>query len=70
MWQNLTLAGRAAAFPLAFAIIVLGVEARSDVHTAPAPVVAQQQPLDLAKLRTSWLRDHGGPAEQLTIALR
>jgi hypothetical protein len=33
-------------------------------------VVAQQQPLDLAKLRKGWVRDHGGPAEQLAIALR
>ena len=72
MWKNLKFIGRAAAFPLAFAIIALGVEARTDASapSAQGPVAAQQRPLDLAKLRMSWVRDHGGPAARVNIALR
>jgi hypothetical protein len=72
MWKNLKFLGRAAAFPLAFAIIALGVQARTDASapSAPGVVVAQQQPLDLANVRAGWVRDHGGSPDRLTIASR
>jgi hypothetical protein len=71
MWQNLTILGRAAAFPLAFVIIVLGVEARTDMRAPAAPIqVATQPPLDLTATRASWQRDHGVAPDRLTIALR
>jgi len=71
MWQNLTILGRAAAFPLAFAIIVLGGQPRTDMHAPAAPIqVAAQPPLDLTTTRASWQKSHGATPDRLTIALR
>jgi hypothetical protein len=71
MWQNFRFLGRAAAFPLALAIIVLGVEARTAPNVAPAQAEATiQHPLDLAAVRAGWVRDHGAASGRLAIALR
>jgi hypothetical protein len=69
MWQTLTFLGRATAFPLAFAAIVLGVEVKSAM-VAPAPdqVVAAPQ-IDLSASRETWLKERGVPSN-VVVALR